>query len=72
MFLLLFEPNLVLIPLAVNGTRCASRHFCFRYGLFPHSDNPCLSDGMRRPVSAGCDTLPTIDALKAQWKGDRL
>src|ERR1700731_4342122 len=27
---------------------------------------------MRRPVSAGCDTLPRIDALKAQCKGDRL
>src|SRR6202162_1297414 len=27
---------------------------------------------MRRPVSAGCDTLPKIDALKAQCKGDRL
>ena len=27
---------------------------------------------MRRPVSDGCDMLPTIDALKAQWKGDRL
>src|ERR1700746_517692 len=26
---------------------------------------------MRRPVSAGCDTLPMTDALKAQRKGDR-
>src|SRR6266853_983545 len=25
-----------------------------------------LSDGMRRPVSAGCDTLPMFDVLKAQ------
>ena len=24
------------------------------------------SDGMRRPVSAGCDTLPMFDVLKAQ------
>jgi len=31
-----------------------------------------FSNGMRRPVSTGCDTLPMIDALKAQWKGDRL
>src|SRR5215469_11216252 len=31
-----------------------------------------IPDGMRRPVSAGCDTLPMIDALKAQLKGDRL
>jgi hypothetical protein len=31
-----------------------------------------ISDGMRRPVSAGCDTLPIIDALEAQEKGDRL
>ncbi len=30
-----------------------------------------LSDGMRRPVSAGCDTLPMFDVLKAQRKGDR-
>jgi hypothetical protein len=30
------------------------------------------SDGMRRPVSAGCDTLPIIDVLEAQEKGDRL
>src|ERR1700731_3075596 len=27
---------------------------------------------MRRPVSAGCDTLPMFDVLKAQRKGDRL
>jgi hypothetical protein len=27
-----------------------------------------LSDGMRRPVSAGCDTLPMFDVLKAQGK----
>src|ERR1700674_6122875 len=31
-----------------------------------------LSDGMRRPVSPGCDTLPTIDTLKTQWKRDPL
>jgi hypothetical protein len=31
-----------------------------------------LSDGMRRPVSAGCIKLPRIDALVAQRKGDRL
>ncbi len=31
-----------------------------------------ISDGMRRPVSTGCDTLPMIDALEAHWKGDRL
>src|SRR6266849_9518985 len=30
-----------------------------------------LSDGMRRPVSAGCDTLPMFDVLEAQRKGDR-
>jgi hypothetical protein len=27
---------------------------------------------MRRPVSAGCDTLPMFDVLEAQRKGDRL
>jgi len=26
----------------------------------------------RRPVPTGCDTLPVIDALEAQEKGDRL
>ena len=31
-----------------------------------------LPDGMRRPVSTGCDTLPIIDVLEAQEKGDRL
>jgi hypothetical protein len=31
-----------------------------------------ISDGMRRPVSAGCDKLPRFDALVAQRKGDRL
>jgi len=31
-----------------------------------------FSDGMRRPVSAGCDRLPMFDVLKAQRKGDRL
>jgi len=31
-----------------------------------------LSDGMRRPVSTGCDTLPIIDVLEAQEKGDQL
>ena len=34
--------------------------------------SPHLSDGMRRPVSTGCDTLPIVDALEAQRKGDRL
>jgi hypothetical protein len=29
------------------------------------------SDG-RRPVSTGCVTLPIIDVLEAQEKGDRL
>jgi hypothetical protein len=33
---------------------------------------PKRTDGMRRPVSTGCDTLPMIDVLEAQWKGDRL
>jgi hypothetical protein len=33
---------------------------------------PRLSDGMRRPVSTGCVTLPIIDVLEAQEKGDRL
>jgi len=33
---------------------------------------PDLSDGMRRPVSTGCVTLPIIDVLEAQEKGDRL
>ncbi len=28
--------------------------------------------GWRRPVSTGCDTLPMIDALETQRKGDRL
>jgi hypothetical protein len=27
---------------------------------------------MTRPVSTGCDTLPGIDVLEAQKKGDRL
>jgi hypothetical protein len=27
-----------------------------------------LSDGMRRPVSAGCDKLPRIDALEGAKK----
>jgi hypothetical protein len=27
---------------------------------------------LRRPVSAGCDTLPIINVLEAQRKGDRL
>jgi hypothetical protein len=31
-----------------------------------------FTDGMRRPVSTGCDTLPIIDVLEAQEKGDRL
>jgi hypothetical protein len=26
------------------------------------------SDGMRKPVSAGCDTLPMFDVLEAQEK----
>ncbi len=34
-------------------------------------ENRVLSDGMRRPVSTGCDKLPMIDVLKAQRKGDR-
>src|SRR5258708_16149625 len=33
---------------------------------------PRLSDGMRRPVSTGCVTLPVIDVLEAQEKGNRL
>jgi hypothetical protein len=33
---------------------------------------PKRTDGMRRPVSAGCIMLPRIDALVAQRKGDRL
>src|SRR5947208_15157814 len=32
---------------------------------------PKRTDGMRRPVSTGCDKLPMIDVLKAQRKGDR-
>src|SRR3981081_3105809 len=31
-----------------------------------------LSDGMRRPVSTGCVTLPMIDVLLSTRKGDRL
>jgi hypothetical protein len=31
-----------------------------------------MADGMRRPVSTGCVTLPIIDVLEAQEKGDRL
>jgi hypothetical protein len=27
-----------------------------------------FTDGMRRPVSAGCDTLPRIDVLEAHEK----
>src|ERR1700688_4865988 len=30
-----------------------------------------LSDGMRRPVSTGCVTLPMIDVLLSTRKGDR-
>jgi hypothetical protein len=29
-------------------------------------DDGRLPDGMRRPVSAGCDKLPMFDVLKAQ------
>jgi hypothetical protein len=36
------------------------------------AEGPKRTDGMRRPVSAGCDTLPRFDVLKAQRKGDRL
>ena len=36
------------------------------------AEGPKRTDGMRRPVSAGCDTLPMFDVLKAQLKGDRL
>src|SRR2546430_8372731 len=39
-----------------------------RSTLFPYTTlfRSPLSDGMRRPVSAGCDTLPMFDVLKAQ------
>src|SRR5205809_763105 len=30
------------------------------------AEGPKKTDGMRRPVSAGCDTLPMFDVLKAQ------
>ena len=36
------------------------------------AEGPKRTDGMRRPVSAGCIKLPRIDALVAQRKGDRL
>jgi hypothetical protein len=36
------------------------------------AEGPKRTDGMRRPVSAGCDKLPRFDALVAQRKGDRL
>jgi hypothetical protein len=48
------------------------------YPVRPSSQSPvqdlstAYSDGMRRPVSAGCIKLPRIDALVAQRKGDRL
>jgi hypothetical protein len=32
------------------------------------SGKTALSDGMRRPVSAGCDKLPRIDALEGAKK----
>ncbi len=38
---------------------CQGHQFHLMYGLR-------LPDGMRRPVSAGCDTLPMFDVLKAQ------
>src|SRR5580693_4114856 len=38
------------------------------YGEEAANDSDNLPDGMRRPVSAGCDKLPMKDALKAQWK----
>jgi hypothetical protein len=30
------------------------------------AEGPKRTDGMRRPVSAGCDTLPMFDVLEAQ------
>ena len=41
-------------------------------GLRVNQSVDYFRDGMRRPVSAGCDTLPIINALEAQGKGDRL
>src|SRR5882724_8385801 len=36
------------------------------------AEGPKRTDGMRRPVSSGCDTLPIMTRFLAQWKGDRL
>src|ERR1700730_17541370 len=37
----------------------------------PHLRYRRLPDGMRRPVSTGCVTLPMIDVLLSTRKGDR-
>jgi hypothetical protein len=37
----------------------------------PHFEKAPYQIEMRRPVSAGCDTLPMFDVLEAQRKGDR-
>jgi len=44
------------------------KEMCF-FLTSPFREN--YSDG-RRPVSTGCVTLPIIDVLEAQEKGDRL
>jgi hypothetical protein len=48
-----------------TATQSASHNFRLaRKGLL--KSDRLGSDGMRRPVSAGCDTLPMFDVLEAQ------
>jgi len=54
-------------PESCFGRMCLSpeKRCTHQYG-FQVSRVRDKSDGMRRPVSAGCDTLPMFDVLKAQ------
>jgi len=54
-----------------HGFGCTRSQFGHQMG-FPERAAKRLPDGMRRPVSTGCVTLPIIDLLEAQEKGDRL
>jgi glutathione peroxidase-family protein len=51
--------NTQVLSKAEIGNICTGTYF---------SDFPNKPDGMRRPVSAGCDTLPMFDVLEAQEK----
>jgi hypothetical protein len=74
----LIIPMLALVPWSVEGesvTGCCAVTFynlLIISELFGARRTVRFTDGMRRPVSAGCDTLPRFDVLKAQRKGDRL